>query len=30
MYDYQLSKKQQRIRTRGGAEEVTAFLQQLP
>ena len=30
MYDYQLSKKQKRIRTRGGAEEVTAFLQQLP
>ena len=30
MYDYQLSKKQQRIRVRGGTEDVTAFLQQLP
>jgi tRNA 2-selenouridine synthase len=30
MYDYQLSKKQQRIRIRGGTEDVTAFLQQLP
>jgi tRNA 2-selenouridine synthase len=30
MYDYQLSKKQQRIRIRGNAGEISDFLKQLP
>ena len=30
MYDYQLSKKQQRIRIRGNADEISNFLKQLP